>query len=263
MTAAGVRERQVSTPLGRVRVWEKGEGEALGVLAGLFGLGRWIAFLDLLAEHRRVVVPSLPGFPGGGSHESLDGVADWTAATLDVLDASELAGKDLVACSFGAMLALEAACASPTALRSLVVVSPLGLFDETQPGSDWFCALPAEWPSLLCAQPERAAQVLDCPPGADEADWQIARTRAAEAVAHALWPIPDRGLKNRLHRLRTPALIVSGACDRILPASCAQRFADHAPGSMEVRVVAGAGHAVELDAPAELAQLVLAFLAKR
>ena len=47
------------------RVWRKGEGPKLGFLAGFGGLPRWIPFLDQLARERTVIVPSLPGFPGG------------------------------------------------------------------------------------------------------------------------------------------------------------------------------------------------------
>ena len=47
------------------RVWRKGTGPRIGFLAGYGGLPKWIPFLDRLAESRTVVVPSLPGFPGG------------------------------------------------------------------------------------------------------------------------------------------------------------------------------------------------------
>ena len=47
------------------RIWKKGEGPTLGFLAGFGGLPRWIPFLDALARERTVIVPSLPGFPGG------------------------------------------------------------------------------------------------------------------------------------------------------------------------------------------------------
>ena len=47
------------------RVWKKGSGPKLGFLAGFGGLPRWIPFLDALARERTVIVPSLPGFPGG------------------------------------------------------------------------------------------------------------------------------------------------------------------------------------------------------
>ena len=87
------RERLVQVAGGECRIWEKGEGEPLGVLPGLGGLPRWAPFLDALAQERRVIVPSLPGFPGSGDqHRMLDGHLDWIAATLDLLEAAELSG---------------------------------------------------------------------------------------------------------------------------------------------------------------------------
>ena len=47
------------------RVWRAGSGPKLGFLAGFGGLPRWVPFLDELAKSRTVIVPSLPGFPGG------------------------------------------------------------------------------------------------------------------------------------------------------------------------------------------------------
>ena len=64
-----------------MRVWTKGSGPKIGFFAGYGGLPRWIPFLDALAEHRTVVAPSLPGFPGGGRAQlNLDSQLDWIVA---------------------------------------------------------------------------------------------------------------------------------------------------------------------------------------
>ena len=62
-------ERTVQTSGGAVRVWEMGAGDTVGYFAGLHGLPGWLPFLDSLSESRQVVVPSLPGYPGGSDHE--------------------------------------------------------------------------------------------------------------------------------------------------------------------------------------------------
>ena len=80
------------------RVWTKGSGPKLGVLAGFGGLPRWIPFLDALAKERTVIVPSLPGFPGGErGHTVLDNHLDWVLATHQLLHKSGLDGSDLAA----------------------------------------------------------------------------------------------------------------------------------------------------------------------
>jgi pimeloyl-ACP methyl ester carboxylesterase len=243
------------------RVWEKGEGERLGFLGGVRGLPRWTPFLDRLAEHRRVVAPSLPGFPGARGHDRLDDLADWITATLDLLEASGLEGEDLIGASVGGTLAAEVAAFARGATRRLVLMAPFGLCAEQDPVADIWAQKPRELPGLLSQQPERFAAALQAPEGADEVEWQIILSRADEAAARLLWPFGELGLAKRLHRVRAPTLVVWGAEDRVLPASYARRFADAIGGWTEVREVAGAGHVVEIDQPDAAAESVLAFLA--
>ena len=103
---SGPAAREVVLAGGACRVWEKGEGPPVTVLAGLGGFPSWTPFLEALAASRRVVVPSLPGFPGGGlAHKSLDDTIDWVVMGLDLLDACGLDETDLVGLSVGGMLA--------------------------------------------------------------------------------------------------------------------------------------------------------------
>src|SRR5436305_13914475 len=73
------------------RVWRKGTGPRIGFLAGYGGLTRWVPFLDRLAETRTVIVPSLPGFPGGDrGHTILDTHPHWLPAVPERLDYAAL-----------------------------------------------------------------------------------------------------------------------------------------------------------------------------
>ena len=85
------------------RVWRKGSGPKLGYLAGFGGLPRWMPFLDELAKSRTVIVPSVPGFPGGDrGHSVLDSHLDWVLAVRAILTEAGLNGADLAASSVGA-----------------------------------------------------------------------------------------------------------------------------------------------------------------
>jgi len=254
-------ERHVAVGDQRLRVWEKGAGSRVGFLAGLGGATRWTPFLERLARERTVVVPSLPGFPGGASHARLDHLVDWIVATLDVIEASGLDGCDLIGASVGGMLAAEAAAMSPTAVRRLALIAPFGLFDETEPVADVFAALPAELGGLLSAHAEYLDHHYSVPHGESAAEWSIVMTRAADAAARLLWPVPDRGLAGRLRRIRVPTLVLWGTEDRVVPPGTARRFAEAIGQGATVRRVVGAGHMAELDAAEEVAQEILEFLA--
>src|ERR1700712_3381917 len=119
------------------RVWRKGSGPRLGFLAGMGGLPRWMPFLDELAKSRTVIVPSLPGFPGGDrGHTVLDSHLDWLLGLRETLDKAGLAGADLAGSSVGASLAAEIAALWPTTVGKLALIAPFGLYDETNPPTE-------------------------------------------------------------------------------------------------------------------------------
>jgi len=243
------------------RVWERGQGEGLGLLAGMGGLGHWTPFLERLSQERRVVVPSLPGFPGGGAgHHKLDDLVDWISVTLDLLEGAGLAGADLVGHGPGGLLAAEIAALSRGMVGKLVLIAPFGLFDPSEPVADCFARRASEIPSLFCTHPEAFERDLACPPGDDEVEWQLTRLRASEAAARLLWPIGDLGLRKRLHRIVSPTLLLWGSEDRVVPASYAKRFADAMGQRPGIHSVEGAGHRVDLDAPEAAADAILSFL---
>lgn len=245
-----------------VRVFEKGRGRPLGVLSGVLGFPAWTPFLEALASKRRVVVPALPGHPGGGDFRTLDDLADWVIATQELLEAAGLAGADLVGLGPGGTLAAEVAAFSPASVRRLVLVAPFGLFDEREPVADFWATRASELPARFSAKPaEFAAQVLAPPPGTGEIEFRVEQTRALEASARLLWPFGERGLRKRLHRIAAPTLLVWGSEDRIVPASYAKRFAAGIRGRTRIRSLPGAGHRADFDAPEALAQATLAFLA--
>ncbi|TFG96168.1 MAG: alpha/beta hydrolase [Myxococcales bacterium] len=253
-------ERSVRVGAERCRVWEKGSGAPLGYLGGLRGLPRWTPFLDRLAERRRVIAPSLPGFPGALGHDRLDDAPDWIAATLDLLEASGLEGADLVGASVGATLAAEVAVFSHAPLRRLVLIAPFGLFDEREPVADLWAQRASELPALRSARPDRLEAALAAPEGEDPGEFALTLHRAGEAAARLLWPLADLGLAKRLHRIRTPTLILWGNQDRVMAPSYAKRFASALSGWVELRQIDAAGHTAEIDAPDAVADAVLSFL---
>ena len=253
------RERTVTAAGVACRVWEQGAGQPVTFLPGIGGLPRWSDFPEVLAQGRRVLAPSLPGFPGSAALPELDDQLDWLLATHDLLRASGGAGGDLVAVSVGAALAADVAAVWPDAVRRLVLVSPLGLFDAADPSADIFAQPAGGLGALLCGDPARFDAHVALPDGADRVEWTVQQVRAQEAAARLLWPVGDTRLARRLHRVTQPVLLVFGEDDRVLPASYRQRFQQALPQA-RLEVVAGAGHLVDLDTPQPLARLVEEFL---
>jgi pimeloyl-ACP methyl ester carboxylesterase len=256
-------ERVVRVAGGPCRIWEKGRGETLGVLHGLGGCPHWTPFLEELSRTRRVVVPSLPGFPGAGDHHrDIDGHLMWISATLDLLEAAGLAGADLAAASVAGMLAADAAALAPGLVRRLVLTASYGLYDNDDPTANVFANTNDEQIALQTSQPDRYAEAF-APPEDPEAsaEFQLLQYRASEAAARVLWPFGERGLAARLHRIRVPVLLLWGAEDRIVPPSYAKRFASGLGGPAETHIVPGAGHQVWIDDPTASAQAIEKFLA--
>lgn len=244
-----------------VRIWEKGRGTPVVVLAGWGGLTRWTEFLESLSASRRVIAPSLPGFPGSGrTHEKLDSHMDWLIAVHDLVAAAGTRPVDLVGISVGGALAADVAALWPGLVRRLVLVSPLGLYDPGDPLPDLFAQPPGGLESMLTADPDVYKRHIAQPEGADELEWQITVLRANEAAARLLWPLGDTGLAKRLHRIGAPALIVVGDQDKVVPRSYPQKFAAAIGGKARVKTIPRAGHLVDLDAPDALAKTVLAHL---
>jgi len=61
-----------------------------------------------------------------------------------------------------------------------------------------------------------------------------------------IWPIPDKGLKKRIHRVKAPTLLVWGREDRLVPPVYADEFTRRIPGA-RVQMIDNAGHAPHLE----------------
>ena len=243
------------------RVWRKGSGPRIGFLAGYGGLPKWIPFLERLAQTRSVIVPSLPGFPGGDrGHNVLDSHLDWLLAVRDLIDKADLAGGDLIGSSVGGSFAAEVAAIWPDKVKRLALIAPFGLFDARQPAADPWAQKQDDIPALLTHTPEIYRALKQMPSGANSIEWPIEQTRAAEAAARIFWPLGNTRLERRLPLIKAPTLILWGAEDRLLPPSfaavVARAIGDHA----EMELIAGAGHLAELDKPDEVAAAIQRFM---
>lgn len=242
------------------RVWSKGTGPKLGWIAGFGGAPRWLPVLDELARTHTVIVPSLPGYPGGTGHKLLDNQLDWICAVREAVIKSGLEGADLAGSSVGASFAAEFAAMWPHKVRRLALIAPWGLYDEAEPPADVWAQRPDAIAGLLCADGQKWKDFIAVPPGANSVEWPIEQVRASEAAARVFWPLGNTRLDKRLASIIAPTLLLWGEGDRVMPRSYADRIAKAIKGPATIATIPGAGHLAEIDAPKAVAKAIVDFL---
>ena len=90
-------------------------------------------------------------------------------------------------------------------------------------------------------------------------NYLIERPKSMSTAAKYLWPIPNRGLKKRLHRVRQPGLVIWGESDGIIPSSYAHLFTTHMKNA-SANIISNAAHMVIDEQPDPVANLIESLL---
>lgn len=266
-------------------VHEQGQGPPLLCIPG--GPGRASSYLgDLggLTESRTLLLLDTRGtgeseLPADRASLQFPRLAD---DVEDVRAALSLDRVDLLGHSAGCPVALTYATRHPHRVRSLVLVTPSGLvygwapddLDEIRAGradEPWYSAAAAAVADLDTVNPrfrreiERETRPFwygrwddETRAHADAADREVS-LRAGAGYP----PGPDYDVaaaRSSLASVAATTLVVVGDRDALTGVSVAERFADAMP-SVDVAVVAGAGHFPWVDEPTRFATAVETFLA--
>ncbi|MGH7277848.1 MAG: alpha/beta fold hydrolase [Candidatus Rokuibacteriota bacterium] len=180
-----------------------------------------------------------------------------------MIEALGLESPALLGHSFGGMVACEVAAAYPRRARRLALIDPIGFWRDAERIVNWMLVDPSQLRRQIFRDPdgEAARRIFG---GADDPEAAAAaRVRllwAMGATGKFIWPIPDKGLKKRIHRVTAPTLLVWGKEDRLVPPVYADEFARRIPGA-RLQTVDGAGHAPHVEQPETVARMVRDFLA--
>jgi pimeloyl-ACP methyl ester carboxylesterase len=256
------RERIVAIRDGAVkfRVLSAGRGPALVYLHSFHDRSSWPPLLERLAERFTVHAPLHPGVQGSEGVEQLDDVVDLGLAYDELLGALRLDATLVAGHFFGAMMAAELAALCPGRVRKLCLISPLGLWVDGKPVADVIVLPSAQLDGLLWSDPESdAARSWRTWPEAEEENLaaQIEQTQRLAVMGKFVWPIPDKGLRKRLHRVAAPTLVLWGDDDRVNPDVYGQEFARRIRKARLERLVGG--HMVHLESMRAVAAAMTEF----
>ena len=234
----------------------------------LHGLGSagadWLLQFKPLGEAGyHVLAPDLRGFgqsswPG---HTSVTAMADDMAVLLRELEA---APAHVVGISMGGTVALQLALDHPDLVRRLVLVNT---FARLRPqGIGGYLYFPLRMLLMYTVGLERQARLVSRRifPKPDQA---VLRMQLYQRIVHTdprayratMWALLRFNVEPRLHEIRVPTLVITGAEDTTVPPAAQRRLVAGIPGAQQI-VIPGSGHAVILDNPVAFNQALLSFL---
>lgn len=253
---------------------EAGHGDPVILLhGGEFGVSAeisWEATIPALAARYRVLAPDMLGFGQTAKVADFnDGRGMRIRHIARYCDELGLGSAHFIGNSMGAInLLVDASSESPVLpMRSLVAICGGGEIQRNQHMEalyDYDATLPAM---------RRIVEALFHDPKypADEA---YVQRRYESSIAPGAWetlaaarfrrpgapPPPGPSSKRAYERVAVPALVVEGACDKLLPPGWAKEIADQLPDGRST-VIEAAGHCPQLERPADVNAVLMGFLA--
>ena len=216
--------------------------------------------LEALSEHAHVIAPTHPGFGSAAAPRTLTTVDDLAYLYLDLLETLNLRDAVVVGVSLGGWIAAEMAVKSTERIGALVLANAVGIKPgdrETRDIADIYAITDKQLAELVWANPARMASNPKLLPESD----LIAMARSRESTGRYGWSpyMHDPKLKQRLHRIRIPTLVLWGEADRVAKPEYGQNYAAAIEGA-RFETIEGAGHFPHLEQPQAFAHMVAGFI---
>jgi pimeloyl-ACP methyl ester carboxylesterase len=231
-------------------VYRLGSGAPLLYLHAAGGIRNGVTpEIEALAKHYDVILPTHPGWDDTKGLDTIDDIHDMVSYYQDFADTIGLTSFFLAGHSIGGMFAAELAAARPDMVKKLVLTCPVGLWIDETPVTDIFTLMPPELPGVLFGDLSNPVipTLFKAPANEDEmAENYYFQLANFSATGKFIWPIPDKGLKKRLHRIKCPTLILWGEQDRLTPPAYGPLFQSKIAKS-QLTTVPGAGHMLPLE----------------
>src|SRR6185437_15593874 len=191
-----------------------GSGAPLLWLHGLSGIHKSDPLVAALERQHRVIAPLAPGFSDLAEIDEIGNIHELALDYDDLLEHLKLDSAILVGHSFGAMVAAEIAAHFPRRAKKLVLLAPVGMWNDAYPVTDIFAEPFIQVEELLwhdkAAREALAARRSNEAGPQSDAERIIAVAQGLTAITKFTWPIPEKGLKKRLPRIAAPSLALFG-----------------------------------------------------
>src|SRR5262249_26349077 len=249
-TMMDARTLTVSDGRAKIQVLEAGRGPDLIFFHGAGGAMPVDPFLNVLSEKYRVRAPLLPGYGESDGGDNFRTMQDITLLGLDILDALHLDNPIVVGHSMGGMLAAEMAATAANDIKRLALIAPAGLWLDAHPIPDMFAMLPADYPALLFHDVALGERLITA--GVNLDDHEFLRCFLIQAslqlgfAGKMLFPIPDRGLSDRLYRVKAKTLLIWGDDDKLIKPVYAKAWREKLK-HVDYVEIKNAGHMVTLE----------------
>lgn len=242
-------------------ITQEGAGPPLLFLHSLPVIGADAPGLQRLAARYTVIAPQHPGFGASSGIEHVDDILDLAGYYLDLLDELGIESLPVVGHGFGGMIALEMAAMDRHRVPRLVLVSPIGLWLEQTPSPDPFTLSSRALAEHIFVDPERAKGYLPERGALPSSEEVVQFTQAQASLGKFIWPLPDKGLRKRIHRVKAPALILWGDRDRLNPPAYGEAFRALLPNA-RLDLIPDASSMLIVENPDAFADATLSFLSQ-
>jgi pimeloyl-ACP methyl ester carboxylesterase len=239
-----------------------GTGPPTVYLHGIGLTGKWLPFHDALGRRVDLIAPEQPGFGDTPLPSWLRSVDDVVLHLDDLLEVLGVGDLHLVGHGLGGWVAARLAVLYPRRLRSLTLVSPLGLRVPGSPLYDFFRMTPEEADGILLnGAAESYPDQLD---EGEPVEALVRRYREITAAARIAWnPRYDVRFDRLLARVTCPALVIAAQDDRVVPRAHCERYAELLPNATLEMIEGSAAptaHQSLVQEPEALAEMVARFV---
>ena len=236
-----------------------GKGEPVLFIHGAGYTRRWIPLYQTLAQHVDFIAPEIPGFGETPAPKWFRHFDDLTILLDEFLSRLGLDRVHLIGYSMGGWAAAEFAAFYPRRLKSLSLLTPIGLRLPDNPGVDMFQLSVPELMDRLFNDKVVQQEFTPDPANFDEGIHLYSEFAAAARLVWA--PRYNLALERRLQRLTCPTLVVRAEDDRLVPNEMAEKYAEILP-NCRLEKIPETGHELCLERPTALATVLNRFIAE-